>query len=833
VPLVPPRTRLEGRLAAVWADVFGEPAVSVIDDFFLDLGGHSLLAARMTSELRADPELRHATVGDVYKHPTIEQLARHLAEGKPESAAAKPVHPGIPRRRHFLCGLAQVFALYPLLGLVSVQWLAPYFVYVELISDGWDIADAVAAALLSLSVVYPALLVVGVAAKWLLLGRVKPGKYPLWGWFYLRWWAARAVISFVPTAYLVGTPLFGWYARRLGANVGRNVYLGSDELFPYDTLTVGGDSCVGADVGLRGYTVEGGYLHVGNVTVGRGCVIANRSVMQQGSEVGDGAKLDELSLLRTGEVIPARERWAGSPAKPVRSTSPLGGEGLGVKGESFIARESSTPHPQPFSPKGRGGKEEESSSYLKERPSRRRRLLYPALYALGFFLLPLFAICAFLPGVIAINRLGQLTDGYEYLLAAPLVAVSFVVLFALEVAAAKWLLLGRVKAGTYSRHGFFHLRKWFVDRLAELSLDVTGTLYATIYLNPWYRLLGVKVGRMAEVSTACSVTHDLLTLGDQSFIADSVTVGGARVEGDTVTLGPVRIGPKAFAGNGAHLPPGRTLGDDALIGCLSLLPADADRPGSAWVGSPAFYLPQRQASAAFPEEAISRPPLRLWLARGAIEFARVTLPATVLVVLTSLLITATDRLLEDFSLAEVVLMFPLLYGVAAAAASLFVVALKWVVVGQWVPTERPLWSHFVWRTELISGVREHLADVFLLGLLRGTPFIAWYFRLLGAKIGNRVYLDTTDLCEYDLTAVGSEAELNDECTLQTHLFEDRVMKVSRVSVGPRAMVGAWTLVLYDTTIGPGAAIEGLSLLMKGEVLPDGTRWVGIPAGRAS
>ena len=49
----------------------------------------------------------------------------------------------------------------------------------------------------------------------------------------------------------------------------------------------------------------------------------------------------------------------------------------------------------------------------------------------------------------------------------------------------------------------------------------------------------------------------------------------------------------------------------------------------------------------------------------------------------------------------------------------------------------------------------------------------------------------------------------------------------------RAVVGAWTLVLYDTTIEPGAAIGDLSLLMKGEVLPAGTHWVGIPAGRAS
>ena len=44
--------------------------------------------------------------------------------------------------------------------------------------------------------------------------------------------------------------------------------------------------------------------------------------------------------------------------------------------------------------------------------------------------------------------------------------------------------------------------------------------------------------------------------------------------------------------------------------------------------------------------------------------------------------------------------------------------------------------------------------------------------------------------------------------------------------------GFWSLVLYDTRVGDRAAVEELSLVMKGEVLPAGTRWAGIPAARA-
>jgi acetyltransferase-like isoleucine patch superfamily enzyme len=55
------------------------------------------------------------------------------------------------------------------------------------------------------------------------------------------------------------------------------------------------------------------------------------------------------------------------------------------------------------------------------------------------------------------------------------------------------------------------------------------------------------------------------------------------------------------------------------------------------------------------------------------------------------------------------------------------------------------------------------------------------------------------------------------------------MKMSNINIGPRARVGAGSLVLYDTVLGEGAALGDLSLLMKGETLPAHSRWEGIPA----
>jgi amino acid adenylation domain-containing protein/non-ribosomal peptide synthase protein (TIGR01720 family) len=81
--LTPPRSAVESVIADVWRDVLECDRVSVHDNFF-DLGGHSLLLVRVHAELRKRLQ-RQIAVVDLFRYPTVEALARHLA---PESAAA-------------------------------------------------------------------------------------------------------------------------------------------------------------------------------------------------------------------------------------------------------------------------------------------------------------------------------------------------------------------------------------------------------------------------------------------------------------------------------------------------------------------------------------------------------------------------------------------------------------------------------------------------------------------------------------------------------------------------------------------------------------------------
>lgn len=778
-------------------------------DFFADLGGHSLLAARLVSILRTDERYASLSVQAVYRERQLGGIARVMEQQRRRKKAAPTTHAHAPLRRRLLCGLAQA-AVIPLLVLLHIaSWLAPFFVYHYYTGDEGDrIPLAVLDSLATFVCIEVGTFAVAIAGKRLVAGRLPAGRFPLWGVTYFRWWLANKFCELPSVFLLAGTPWMVLYLRALGARIGRNVMIEAITLGAPELLTVEDGVSLGTFVNIENARVAGGWLILGPVQLGRDAVVDSYAVLENDTQLGARTRLGGQSALAAGRQIPADENWEGAPARAVNQP-----------------QEKLPPRPQ---------------LWLGWQWA---QMLLFAVTAIGvsvLFFLPAFPAFMLIDWVDAQTWDIFASDlhpfyafGLFILLAIPASAV-FVFATILVTAALRWLLPRQV-AGISSVHSFAFWRRKFTSLILDHSLQVLHGIYASVYASVWLRLLGVKVGRYAEVSTAAGMVPELLALGDDSFIADGAMLGDEEQRGGWMVLKPTKIGNRSFVGNGAYVPNGAMVPDDVLIGVQTRTPENAQlKSGQTWIGSPAMLLPARECLTGFPESLTFRPSWRRRLARGIIEGLRIVLPLALVIATGYLIVVLVMPLAEEngwgIKVAGALSLAGCLYGLASF---LFVVALKWILIGRYRPCARAMWTPFVWLSEAVTNLYESLAVPNLLDFLRGTPMLPWALRLLGAKIGKGVYLNTTDLTEFDCVRIGDAAELNAWCGPQTHLFEDRIMKIGLVEIGAQTTLGPRTTILYNTQVGDRVRLGPLTLVAKGERLPAATHWEGSPAAPAS
>jgi non-ribosomal peptide synthetase-like protein len=795
-PVVPAETEAQRRVRAAWAEVLGvEPeSLSVEADFFRDLGGHSLLAARAVSCLRADG--LSAAVRDLYANPTIRALAACLDDTarRPDSAGPSRRQPLRHSSRRILgAGSAQAAILFLLLGIGTFPLSYVYSHVSGPFSIGFEmrIVAAVWASYLVIRWLLPLILVRPLGQG------IRPGRYRLWGRTYLRLWALDLVLGLSPLPLLSGSPFMAPYLRLLGARVGRRTTIGTSAISLPHLLDIGDDATVGYGVAMRPWRADDGWVVVGGIRIDEQAFVGASAVLEPATSVGEAAALGEKSVLVHGEHVPDGQRWIGSPAKRTNELLPTV--------EALLTRTERVPG---------------------------WRMRHLAAASLAGFMLELATLVTTLPSMALVGwslvNWGPLAALAAVVLAGPV----FVLTACVIVAAGKRAVLARAPEGIHPARSGLGLRKWIVDKLLDMSLRLTNPLYATLYTVPWLRMLGARAGKRAEVSTASHLDPDLLDIGEESFVADMASVGTATFARGWMALRPTVVGRRSFVGNSALMPAGARMGEGSLVGVGTVASDGVVPDGTSWLGSPAMHLPRRQDSGAFSEAQTFRPPWTLVAQRLAIEFARATLPATILIAAGVLYLVALAALAAHVDPAVVALVSPLLLTVAGLAVIGYCAAVKHHVVGVYRTRVEPLWSTFVRRTEFVTGLYENAAVAAGLGLLVGTPFLPVLLRWFNVHIGRRCWVGTTYLTEFDLVHIGDDATVGTEVSLQTHLFEDRVMKMSTVTIGDGTSLGTRTIVLYDSVVGDEVSLGSLSLLMKGEQLTDGGCWRGLPAEQA-
>jgi non-ribosomal peptide synthetase-like protein len=801
--------------AAVLAEVLSVETVDPHAHVFDDLGADSMVMARFCARVRKQPDLPAVSIKDVYAHPTIRKLATALAADvagpaapDPAAAAASVPTEGVAHRassqQYVLTGALQllVFVGYTYLAGIIFVWSF------EWIAAGGSLVDGYLRSVVAGGTTFLFTCTLPILAKWALIGRWTPRQIPLWSLGYVRFWLVRTLVMANPLVLFAGSPVYNVYLRALGAKVGRGAVVFTRHApVCSDLITIGAGTIVRKDSYLNGYRALAGWIQIGPVSLGENAFVGDRAVLDIGTSVGDGAQLGHASTLHTGQAVPTGERWHGSPAQPT------------------------------------------TSDYQRIEPadcSTWRRAGYGTAQVLTALLVYLPVAFGGIATILATQpRLAAMLDPGPLALREATfwqfaLVVSLIVFFGgilvrfLFVVAVSWVLAPLLKPDkVYPLYGFAYSVHRTVLHFTNSKFFITLT-GDTSYIVGYLRSIGYKLAPVVQTGSnfGMEVKHEvpqLTSVGRGTVVASGLSTLNATYSSTSFTVSRAAIGADNFLGNDIVYPAGARTGDNCLLASKVLVPIDGHvREGVGLLGSPAFEIPRtverdsRFMRMAHDEDFPSRLAAKnrynrrtialLLLARWVYFF-----------VITVVSMTALDGL-EEFGAWAVALstiglmLFSIVYFCSLERA-----ATRFLGTG---PLHCSIYEIDFWRRERFFKFNARMG---VHRLAAGTPFAALLWRIVGVRLGKRLFDDGHVMAEKTLVTIGDDVALNAGSYIQVHTQEDYAFKSDATTVGSGVTFGVGAMAHYGVVIGDDVVVEADSFVMKGEEVPPGARWGGNPA----
>ncbi|MGN7250391.1 Pls/PosA family non-ribosomal peptide synthetase [Arthrobacter sp. SAFR-014] len=832
--------QVQDRLAEVLSGVLGVEQVPVDSNFFQDLGADSLVMAKFCARVRKEPDLPVVSIKDIYRYPTVSALAAALGStelwvsggpavagasaseatasvrrlaGTPAVVSARRSRGGryralpVARARastfeYVVCGALQVLIFLAYIALFSVAfegglgWIwasqSPFEVYLRSAAFGGGTFGVMCA--------------IPVLAKWVLVGRWKPEEIRIWSLAYVRFWLVKTLVVANPLVLFAGSPLYLFYLRALGAKVGKGAVVFTRRVpVCTDMLTIGEHTVIDKDTFLLGYRAVSGVIQTGYVSIGKNVLIGEKAVLDIDTSVGDGAQLGHASSLYAGQAVPAGEHWHGSPGRRTdsdyRAVAPVEG-----------------------------------------RPWKRARYgILQLMLHLGVTLPLAFGGFALL--LIQVPWLSAL-------LAAPGASFTGAGLLGLVLATSVIVFFGRILLSlffvmtvprllnlfirpdrTYPLYGFRFACHRAVERLSNRRL--LHTLFGdSSYILPYLQRLGYKLAPVVQTGSnfGTEIKHDnpyLSSVGRGTVVASGISIVNANYSSTSFSLSRTSIAANSFLGNEILYPPQSKVGQDCLIATKALVPIDGPvREGVGLLGSPAFEIPRtvlrdsefiRMAGdEEFPRRLAAKNRHNL-VTIGLFLLAR-WFYAFVVTFFGFLAIDLNDMVggASVILLTVSTLLFTLFYGVIIERASTGFKPLK--------PKHCSIYDIDFWRTERFFKLEAEVSPFF-----NGTPFKGTILKMLGGKVGRRLFDDGAQMAEKNLITLGDDVALNTGAWVQCHSQEDYAFKSDAITIGSGCTVGVSAMILYSVKMGEGVVLAPDSFLMKGEEIPAFERWGGNPA----
>ncbi|WP_101632755.1 Pls/PosA family non-ribosomal peptide synthetase [Arthrobacter crystallopoietes] len=829
-PAEPATSPVQDRLAEMLGGVLGIDHVPVDSDFFQDLGADSLVMAKFCARVRKQPDLPKVSMKDIYGSPNISALAAALQgpsqqEQRQEPSPALASIPETPRPmdvrtwEYVTCGALQVLVyvgyclLAGWLAIVGYQWIFPEAGpgNHDWLGHGMSFGEIYLRSIAFSAATFVLLCILPVAAKWIFVGRFRPREIRIWSLAYFRFWLVKALMRTSPLSLMTGSPLTTFYLRAMGAKVGRNVMIMTNRLpVCTDLLTIGEGTVIRKDAVLNGYRAHGGVIQLGALTLGRDVIVGEGSVLDIDTGMGDGSQLAHRSTLYTGQIVPAGERWHGSPGR--RTDVDYGG----VEAMSYRPwRRAWFAISQLVSTLGLG------------------RTMWSLAIALVILAQPrVAALLEVQP--FAFTDWAFYADAITY---AGLAVFGGTVMALVVITTVPRLLQLAVKPDRV--YPLFGLRDAAARAVARLTNSpLLGGLFGdSSYVVNYVRAIGYKQPQVQQTGSNLGTVfkHDnpfLTTIGSGTMIADAVSFMNTDYSATSFKVSRAAIGAHNFLGNAVLYPAGAKTGDNCLLATKVMVPIDGPvRHDVGLLGSPAFEIPRSVLRDALPEEHASRSHFRRDLAaknrHNRHTMALLMLTRWFNMSLAMVIMLAALELSDQFGFlalsgAFVVMLF---------VGLLVPIGIEHLVTGfrRLQPRLCSIYNPYFWWHERYWKL---MTQSRYMAILNGTPFKPLAWRLLDVRIGARVFDDGCGIIERSLVTIGSRCTLNAGSTVQSHSQEDGMFKSDHNVIGDDVTLGVGAFVHYGVTVENGAVVAADSFVMKGTTLTSGSLWGGNPAEEA-
>lgn len=799
-----PATAAEEALAEQLGAVLGLDKVSTDAHFFNDLGADSLLMAHYCARIRKETSLPPAAMQDIYKHPTVRQLAECLQAMQIESeltpavpAAELAPRASVPRVssfQYFLCGAIQLLVFLGYTGYSA--WLLVFGF--EWVSGGTTPIDMW---LRSVGFGIAAFLVLSltpILAKWVLVGRWKPGLIPIWSMAYLRFWAVKTLTRANPLVLFVGSPIYVLYLRLLGAKIGKGVVILSRSVpVCTDLLTIGDNTVIHKNSFFLCYRATSGVLEKGPVTLGRNVLVSEKTTFDIDTSMGDDTQLGHASALHTSQAVPDGQCWHGSPA-----------ERTNAEYRRVPAADCST----------------------------RRRVIFSVFQLFNRLVLVvpvgIIGLAALLPSYLDSGHL-RLGAAQFFLETAVVTLVLFIsglisgLIFVFSVPRLINLFLTPDKV--YPLYGIHYVLQRMMSGISNAGI-YKNLFGDSSYIVHYLRALGWDLGKVVQTGSnfGPAVTHEspfLSTVGSGTMASDGLNMMNADFSNTSFRLSRVVVAGRNFLGNDVTFPIGARVGENCLLATKVMVPIDGlTRSDVGLLGSPPFEIPRSvQRDAQFDEMKLEEAKNRLLPAKNRYNIRSMALFLAIrwfllyAATLSAALAVAAYDSMGVLAISAVMLGFTLF-------STLFLILVERSVMAfrHLKPEYCSIYDPYFWQ-------HERLWKLLTAAPFSGTPFKSIFMRMLGIKVGKRLYDAGCGIPEKTLVTIGDDCALNEGTVIQGHSLEDGTFKSGRIVLGNRCTVGVEAFVHYGVTMHDGASLEADGFLMKGEDIPEGITYSGNPA----